>query len=196
MRRMTLTLALALATTTSLAPPASALKTDIDFLIKRGEHRDSTPGSGPKALKIGRKERSVSFRALFTSSAAYRVPGQTSWNKLMGISSNRIRQLSLRLGWAYDPSDGKMALGFYAYRKGDRIMEPLTKVPLNAWVDVTVRLGPRVLSIQAGGAKVEKTGDTGMKALTSTWILQTAYFGGNDKAPQEITVQVRSVRAR
>src|SRR5947208_1684088 len=98
----------------AISAPAGAAKTSYDFVIKSGHHRDSTRGSGPKSPKLGKKTRTVTFKVLFTPSTAYKT-SSPHWNKLMGITTNRIHHNSIRLGWAYVPAENKMSLGFYGY---------------------------------------------------------------------------------
>ncbi len=155
----------------------------------------------PRLLKVRVKtqvDRTVSFQARFTASAAYLTsdPGnQADWNKLMGITTNRIHHNSIRLGWRWLPGSGLIELGFYGYIRGERISHALTTVPLDTWVDVTLRLHNGGLSATAGPATYDQKKDLRLSPIipTTTWILETVYFGGDEKAPHDIAVKVRQI---
>ena len=174
---------------------AHALPNQIDFLIKSGAHKDRQ-GIGIAHLTLGKKTRVLSFKALFASSAAYRTKSPSNQGdacKLLGITTANIHGTSLRLGWAYNPATNKMTLRLYAYLNGARINEPVTEVALNAWHSVELRIGNDGVSAQVNGTKVSRPTSAGFRALTSTWVLKTAYFGGDETAPQDIAVQVKDI---
>lgn len=171
---------------------------EITFAIPAGKHGDAG-GLGLRKPQFKRHvDRTLTFKARFTDSAAYvtALPSnQGDWNKLMGISTNRIHRNSIRLGWRWLPGESLMQLGFYGYIKGERISAALTKVPLNEWVDVSLRLHNDGLTATAGGVSYIKLAGLGLSRVipTMTWVLQTAYFGGDETAPHGIAVQVKDV---
>jgi len=174
---------------------------DADFRIRAGDHDDSTSG-GLKLFCLGtRLDRSVSFQVLFPASAAYRTSAaanQLDWNKVMGITTLRIHHNSIRLGWRWLPSEDRMELGFYGYIRGRRIDQAIARVRLDEWVDVELRLHRGGLAVRVGSARYERAESLGLSSIfpTPTWILRTAYFGGDETAPHDMTVRVRSIRVR
>jgi hypothetical protein len=171
----------------------AAAARSIDFLIRKGSHKDSR---GLGIAHPGGIDRRLAFQVLFPASAAYRTRSpshQADANKLMGLSSLRIHHTSLRLGWAYNPATSKITLRFYAYIQGTRVNEVITEVPLNQWVDVELRTRRDGMSARAAGVEVVKNQPVGRHP---TWVLQTAYFGGVETAPQDIEIRVRNIRVR
>ena len=181
-----------------LAAPARTLA-NADFVIKKGHHDASGEGFRAHLPRIGKNHnRRVSFKVLFTSSAAYTTPNPSNQgddNKVMGISIMRIHEDSIRLGWSWDPQQKKMKLAYYGWVNGMPDRQELTAVPLNQWVDCELKMNKSGLSVRAGGASKERKVDLGWKGLTTSAILRTAYFGGTATAPQEITVKVKDISA-
>jgi hypothetical protein len=199
MRHQTLSIVTGLVAAALVAPAAYAFSHS--FTVKRGKHEATGPAVfSVKKPKIGkRQDRTLRFQAYFTASALYRSQNphnQHDFNKLLGISSARIHHNSIRLGWRARPDQRVISLGFYGYAAGRRIMEELTTVPINQWVDVELRMHSNGMHAVAGGRRHEFNGSLGFHGLTSTWLLRTMYFGGDEKAPQDITVNVRNVNLR
>lgn len=174
---------------------------DTTFLIRRGNHEDSTPGDIAGFQLNARPDRSVRFQVLFPASAAYATASpsnQADWNKVMGITTLFIHWNSIRLGWRWLPAEQKMELGFYGYLRGRRIERPLAKVALDVWTDVEMRLHANGLLVRAGGAVYEERQSLGFPWFLPqpTWILKTAYFGGDETAPHDIEVRARSISYR
>ena len=171
---------------------------DIDFKIKQGDHRAHNEGIGTHALKLGKHhDRTVRFKVLFPSSAAYKTSSashQSDSNKVMGISTGRIHETSVRLGWAWDPAASKVQLRFYGYLNGQRAMDELIKVPLDQWVEVELGLSNSAMFVRANAARVEKKHDFKFRGTTTTVVLRTAYFGGEETAPQEVVVRVKDIQ--
>lgn len=174
---------------------------DADFRIRRGDHDDSTSG-GLKLFCLGtRLDRTVAFQVSFPPSAAYRTgnpANQLDWNKVMGITTPRIHHNSIRLGWRWLPAEDRMELGFYGYIRGRRIDQAIAKVRLDEWVDCEIRLHRGGLAVRVGSARHERNESLGLSSFfpTPTWVLRTAYFGGDEPAPHDMVVRVRSIRVR
>jgi hypothetical protein len=178
------------------------------FLIKKGHHDCTSYLLGLRALQVKTKvDRTVSFRGYFPDNATYTTasPGnQSDWNKLMGITTNLIHKNSIRLGWAWRPpsqgdtNSGKMALGFYGYIKGQRISQEITRVPLKTPFTCTLRMHNGGLSVTVNGIEHKRDLSLGFSNVipTMTWMLQTAYFGGDEKAPHDINIRVEEIVAR
>lgn len=196
MRHQTLSIVTGLVAAALVAPAAYAFSHT--FTIKRGKHDAGGAAIlNLKKLKVGkRQDRTLRFQAFFTPSALYRSANphnQHDFNKLMGITSTNIHKNSIRLGWRAVPATGKISVGFYGYAAGRRIMEELGHVAVNQWIDVELRMHSNGMHAVAAGKKHEVNASLGFKALTPTWLLRTAYFGGDEKAPQNITIHVRNV---
>jgi hypothetical protein len=173
---------------------------DVVFEIDQGCNYDSNFTLGPRAMALGtHMDRTVSFQCLFESSCAYITSNpadQADWCKLMGITTLDIHKNSIRLGWAWNPQTHKMALGFYGYIKGTRIMQEIAQVDLNTWVDVSIEMTPNLESVTVNGLKHEEQRSLGLSMFwpTPSWILRTAYFGGNETAPHEMKIDVRDIQ--
>ena len=176
---------------------ASGLASSCDFLIKRGKH-DSTKG-GPRSLKLNtRVNRRLSFRVMFPAGNDYTTSNpanQSDFNKVMGITTNRIHDNSLRLGWAWNPATRLMDLGFYAYVDGNRTMRVLKSVPLGQWTSVEMTMTNDAVTVRADEAYFEVRSSLGLSKVipTMTWVLATAYFGGDETAPKDLTVKVDGI---
>lgn len=184
--------------TLALASTAYAVPNQIDFQIQKGSHVDRQ-GLGLSNITLGKRTRSLSFKVLFPASAVYRTANpanQSDSNKLMGLSGVNIHGTSLRLGWSYNPATNKMVLRLYAYVKTVRVNQVVAEVPLNTWVDVELRLGNEGMSTRVGTATYNHPVSPGLGALTPISVLKTAYFGGDETAPQNITVHVRDISFR
>ena len=187
---------------TGLARAASGQASDEltsseNFHLKAGEH--GAEEGGLRALHLGvKQDRTLRFKVKFSANVPYTTraaSNQSDWNKLMGITTNRIHRNSIRLGWAWNPTSGQVDLGYYGYTQGTRTMPKLTSVALETWVDVEIHLdngGERVI---AGGIKHEERSSLGLSGWipTMTWVLCTAYFGGDEKAPHDMDVQVKDL---
>jgi hypothetical protein len=112
----------------------------------------------------------------------------------MGITAVDIHGNSIRTGWRYEPSTDQIELGFYGYRDGVRISQQLTEVDLEEWVDVTLEFTEDRYYAEVNGHAHEVAGpsDPGLFDRT-TWVLRTAYFGGDETAPHDIHIDVRDV---
>jgi hypothetical protein len=181
----------------TLGTSEAALQSTFDFVLRRGEH-DSHPG-GPRAVHFNTHvSRSLRFRLMFPAGSDYATANpanQSDFNKVMGITTDRIHQNSVRLGWAWNPATRLMDLGFYAYVAGTRTMQVLKSVPLGQWTDVEMTMNNDGVKVRADAAVVELKRSLGLSRIipTTTWILCTAYFGGDETAPKNITVQVRDI---
>jgi hypothetical protein len=199
--RPTLGLTLLLVAAVALFPSRAIAGSlpDFDARIKKGSH-DDTNLWGPRCLNLStRTDRTVTFRAQFTASCRYRTTSsqnQLDWNKLMGITTARIHHNSIRLGWRYNPTTDKIDLGFYGYAKGARIMQPITSIDIGAWADVRLRMHRNGLEVEVNGQKHVENRALGLSSIfpTPTWVLRTAYFGGDETAPQDMLILVRSIR--
>lgn len=172
---------------------------DRHFVIKKGKH-NGRPQSVVK-WKLKRDfSRTLHFQVRFDASVRYATQdpqNQHDWNKIMGVTTYRIHKNSIRLGWRYNPKTDRVELGYYGYLGGARTMPMLTSVALGEWADVSLGMDNDSMFVEVNGVRHEETGDLKLPSVlpTSTWILATAYFGGDEKAPQTISVDVRGIVA-
>jgi len=200
--RPTLLFTLALMLLTALQPDSAIAGSlgDFDAKIKKGKHEDTGWPFGTKCINLSvRTDRTVTFRAQFTASCRYRTTStqnQFDWCKLMGLTTARIHHNSIRLGWRYNPTTDKIDLGFYGYAKGVRHMQELTSIDIGAFADVKIRMHRNGLMVEANGVKHEVNTALGFSSLfpTPTWVLRTAYFGGDEEAPQDMHINVRNIQ--
>src|SRR5438309_4238159 len=105
----------------------------------------------------------------------------------MGITTDRIHLNSIRIGWRYNPKTGRIELGFYGYLHGARAMPMLTEVALGQPIDCELRMTNNSLTARAGSASHIESGSLGV-SLPLTWVLHSAYFGGDETAPHDLHV--------
>jgi hypothetical protein len=170
------------------------LKESYDFAISEGRHRSNHDFVARPHLGT-HVDRELSFTVTFGADAAYQTQSaanQSDWNKLMGLTTDRIHQNSVRIGWRWNPRTQLVELGFYGYLDGTREMPMLASVPLGQPIDCVLKMNDQGLFAQAGSATYSQSGSNGV-ALATTWILHSAYFGGDEKAPHELHVQVTNI---
>ena len=172
---------------------------DRNFHIKQGDHDAKGKGLGVGGLHLGRNhDRVLRYTVIFTGDVPYSTANagnQSDWNKLMGISCDRIHHNSIRLGWAWNPKTNSVDLGFYGYIQGARYMPYLTSVPLNTPVQIEIRYNNNGETVIANGVRHDENRSLGLGKFfpSPSWIMHTAYFGGDETAPHDIDVQVRNV---
>jgi hypothetical protein len=170
---------------------------DVNFRIPKNKHK-SRP-NGVRKLKLKKSfSRQLHFQVRFGEDTRYTTSdprNQSDWGKLLGFTTNRIHKNSIRLGWAWNPSNQKIDLGFYGYLDGQRTMARLTSVPTGEWADVSIRFDDGGMSLSVNGIEKSVRGDLGVAgwAPVSTWLLRTAYFGGDEKAPHTMHIDVRGI---
>src|SRR5206468_1203172 len=104
---------------------------------------------------------------------------QSDWNKLMGITTDRIHKNSIRIGWRWNPRSQRVELGFYGYLDGARVMPMLADVAPAQSIDCELHMTNSAISARAGSAVHTESGDLGA-SFPLTWILHSAYFGGDE----------------
>lgn len=162
--------------------------------IHKGKHRAFPPIIGLH-LKPW-MERDV----VFDNTAAYDLPGSTDdddVNKLFGFGyiNGGHHKDSARFGWNYNNKNGRIRLFAYCYVNGMRIIQELCEVLPHK----KVRL---IISESLGGRYVFSAHD----GYNNWWQMGVAnigfthkkkwkyklgcYFGGNNPAPQTITIKI------
>ena len=93
-------------------------------------------------------------RAYATQNAA----NQSDWNKLMGLTTDRIHKNSIRIGWRWNPRTQRVELGFYGYLNGTRFMQMLGDASPGQPIDCELRMTNQGLFARAGVASHSESG--------------------------------------
>jgi hypothetical protein len=174
---------------------AACQKESVEFTISEGDH-DGSPKSVVAMETDATFDRQLSFEAYFHGDTRYESVdpvNQYDWNKLMGLTSSDHQYNSIRLGWRYNPDEDAIDLGYYGYLNGVRQTHELATVALERWVPVTLRFSTTGTTATADGVSASEAGVVDTTAGGSTFIMQTAYFGGDEVAPHDIHIDVRNI---
>ncbi len=159
----------------------------VTYLIKKGQHYSSL-----------RPLKSVSliemkFFAKFNQSAVYQTinpVNQYDINKLWGFSEGFNNQYnSARMGWGY--SNGAIRLYGYVYSKGVRYFSEITTVLPDEEIYCSIKISGSSYIITAKGVSVKLP--RGTTASKASGYQQYPYFGGDEVAPQDITIFIKTV---
>lgn len=177
-------------------PAPGLLRTSYSFTIRAGKH-----GSNHDFVArphIGRSvDRALRFTATFPAGVAYTTANpanQSDWNKLMGLTTDRIHKNSIRVGWRWNPKTSRVELGFYGYLDGAREMPMLTDVAPGQSIDCELQMKNAGLTARCGSFSHTQSGSMGV-SFPTTWVLHSAYFGGDETAPHDIHVDVTNISA-
>ena len=166
---------------------ATTITTYTTYLIRTGQHYCDQ--STIKSVKTSE----MKFVARFDSSAIYQSINpinQLDINKLYGFSEGLNNQYnSARMGWRW--SDGALRLFGYVYKLGVRYSQEITSVPFNSDITCSIKLSGSNYIITANGISV--TLPRGLNTSTATGYQQYPYFGGDEVAPHNITIQIRNL---
>ena len=171
------------------------------YTIKKGVHNSD------KSTLKSVKTSEMKFYAYFDGSAEYTTVdpfNQYDINKLWGFSEGFNNQYnSCRIGWSYN--DGKygginqigtvgLRLSAYSYAKGVRYSKEICMVPLNTIVYCSIKPTATgyVCSVTVNGVKYSATINRGTTTTTASGYQQYPYFGGDEVAPQNIFIQIKS----
>jgi hypothetical protein len=178
-------------------PGAGDLRGSYNFTVKSGHHHSNHDFIAKPHLGHN-VNRALSFTATFAGNASYTTqnPGnQSDWNKLMGLSTDRIHKNSIRIGWAWNPSLQRVDLAFYGYLDGRRVSQKLTDVALGQPVNCSLQMTNNGLTATADGHSYNLAGSLGA-SFPLTWVLHSVYFGGDETAPHDIQVSVQNIQAQ
>lgn len=178
-------------------PCRNAALDDITFKIARGKHK-AKPHATRKLRLASEFSRQVHFQVRFHDDIKYTTDdpqNQLDSGKLMGISTYLIHKNSVRLGWSWNPDKRTIGLRFYGYLNKQRISLELAQVQPETWNDVSLTMENNRLSVTVNGNTHEEVGDMNLPTWLpiGTAILATAYYGGDEKANQTITIDVRGI---
>jgi len=168
-----------------VAPTADNATDSTRFTIRRGNH--FCDQSRVKAISTS----NMSFTVKFNASAVYTTvdpANQTDINKLWGFSEGSDHQFnSARIGWAYH--SGALRLYAYVYDKGVRAHQEITPVTLNTVIPCSIKLNGANYLISANGLTV--TMPRGLSTPQANGYQLYPFFGGDETAPQDITLHIQ-----
>lgn len=155
------------------------------YLIRKGNHY-----CDQNAVKsVSTSE--MKFTAKFNSSAIYTTVdpvNQYDINKLWGFSEGLNHQYnSARIGWSYN--NNALRLYGYVYSKGVRYSQEITAVSLNTEILCSIKLSGSNYLITANGITV--TLPRGLSTTKASGYQLYPYFGGDETAPQDITIDLK-----
>jgi hypothetical protein len=156
--------------------------------IRKGTHG---PFSFPKLIQ---SSNDLKYNVTFTESCRYDIgpEDQGDINKLFGIGYFTLRKLtmhhynSVRFGWNYDLENKNIRIFAYWYNKGERMSNYITSVEIGQSHDFLIA-GLDIGHVLEVG-EVEKFVNVPSKSLG---YLLHPYFGGNQKAPHDMTIYVK-----
>lgn len=154
------------------------------FTIKQGSHYSY------HAHKI--VGNALKYDVLFENSCAYDLGNvnQNDINKLFGFNAyNSLHhENSARFGWVY--KDSLIEIYAYIYENSTRYFEKIANVKLNKWNTFELQ--------NTGTAYVFKVNESvyiyekDLNCVTKYNYMLYPYFGGNEVAPHDITIQFKS----
>lgn len=140
----------------------------------------------------------VSRRVCFSFSAKYDIGynDQQDHNKLFGVSYGRIHRNSARFGWRYDPLVNKFIISAYCYLNGERVMTDLCEAVANHWYDCYIITYGRtyIFRIMNERGDILCTEHISKGHNKKLCLLLGPYFGGNQTAPNTMTIQMKKIR--
>lgn len=159
------------------------------YTIAQGGH-----DAKPRPVKVVQGTR-FHFIARFDSSAIYsqEEAQPRGVNKLRGFSdcgSTHHHDNSARFGWEW--IDGKLVIYGYVYANGERKTEAIGSVPLNQDVTYSIESGESeyVFTYSFGSELKTHRMKRGCGGKGGVRYLLHPYFGGQAKAPRDITIQI------
>lgn len=156
------------------------------FTIKEGDHYSDNAG-----IAILNKD-SLDFQVIFDSSAVYKnvIPeNQHDINKLIGFSDCNTGHLenSIRIGWRF--SDDSLRLFAFAHNDGKMIEKEISTVEIGRVVTGKIKVvnSEYYCTINNKSDSLPRfcTG-----TVNSRYMLYP-YFGGDEAAPQKITIKLK-----
>ena len=150
----------------------------------------------------------MTYNVKFTDDSKYDVgEDQSDINKLFGISYGHHHTQSDRIGWRYNKKTNLMDLFLYSYENSKRIKTYLISVPIcdyNEYIinlDVMENNGYRNTNVSIYETSLYIT----TKLISISYMYKHThtkygyslglYFGGNQKAPKTIKMDIKKIEA-
>ncbi len=164
-----------------------------DVIIKKGRHYSNM--SFFPILAVG-KER-IAYDVMFTPSCAYDIgiSDQLDINKLFGIGYfPQHHKNSVRFGWRYDLKMEAIELLAYYYADGKRAWEHVAYVTIGERVICIIDIMEEghFLVVYNDSMKLGEVFLEQPKGRDVGYRLKP-YFGGNQKAPHDICIQMKKL---
>jgi len=158
-----------------------------NYTIQKGKHYCDQ--SSIKAITVTNE---MKFAVVFDSSCVYtfdKNPNQYDVNKLYGFSDGGDNHInSARIGWSWN--NGALHLYAYSYDNGVLENEEITTVPIGQSISCSIALTSGYYVYTVSGVKLYQKRTS--QALSVTGYQQYPYFGGDEVAPQLITIKIKS----
>lgn len=161
--------------------------------IKKGKHY---PWLIPIGLPIWVNKNKPTIKCAnfkFTNSCMFDLHDEDQWdvNKLFGFSiGHHHRNNSFRFGWRPNLKNNTIEIVAYEYHNGVRMKtKPLYEIELYRWYTFTIYYNPikeKIFYLINDQIYSFDTGD--LKKKYGLGYTLGIYFGGNEKAPQNITI--------
>ena len=153
------------------------------YLILKGKHSSNAPVSITQA-------NSIHFEAMFDESAIYNLGNedQLDINKLIGLSEGMEshHKNSVRIGWRWSLDKQTVELLSYCYINGERSYTHICDVNLHERFEGTISIERDCYYVRINS---QEHREKRLKESTSgIRYLLFPYFGGNQKAPHNITI--------
>lgn len=167
----------------SLISCAKSQTNEVTYTIKKGSHYSNAPH------RIVHSK--LNYTITFDASAMYSIDSveQADINKLFGFNSCSALHdyQSARLGWRW--YHDSLQIMYYIYDQGERVYGYLTSVPMNVPSEYELVQTDSEYRFKVNGVKFIYKKKWKCKALYNYHLWP--YFGGNIKAPHDITIKFR-----
>ena len=150
--------------------------------------------------------RTLSFSAKFYSNCNYDLgdSDQNDWNKLMKLSpvwTSFGKMHSNRLGWRYNLDLEQIQLAMFLHINhpptgndaSKRVYFPLNSTNLNVFNSVELIYSNSLMATTVGKKSVVVK-ELFFSETYNSGVLRNAFFGGNETAPQDVTIKVENIK--
>jgi hypothetical protein len=163
----------------------------ITYDIKKGKHNS-------KFQVAAFEGNELKFLAEFNNSAIYKTKhahNQGDINKLFGFSDcgSPHQRNSARFGWAWDDINEELNIFAYCYVDGSIQKAFIKSVALNTTYEYKIRIEGRKYQFFLDDEIVEiNRGCSKMWGMVRYYLFP--YFGGDEKAPHDISIRIRELK--
>ena len=164
----------------------------IRIRIKKGRHY---PYLIPIVFPFCVRKDDTNYRNaqfMFTDSCIYDLGDEDQWdvNKLFGFSiGHHQNRSSFRFGWRPILSENLIEIVAYEYHDGFRMKTmPICRVELNKWHKFTISYNNKANKTFYFVNRTTFTNTVNLVKKSGLGYTLGVYFGGNEKAPQDITI--------
>lgn len=159
----------------------------ITYKILKGQQ-----SSSPAQYKFYSSLTELKFTAKFDSSAIYATvnpANQLDINKLYGFADDDKQHhiSSARIGWRW--YSNRLELFGYVYNDSVRTTQLITQVPLKTDIPCSIKVDGTRYVFTANGTQIIMPRTA--KTPTGKGYRLYPYFGGDEMAPQDITIQIK-----